>query len=156
MKKRLLLLALLLLPLLVLGLGFGAARMSLRPVEVGLVDGRLRPCPPSPNCVCSEEGSQASIAPLVFEGEPRSAFRSLVELLRTESRARLLEVKDDYVHAVFFTPFLRFADDVEFRLDRQAQRIHVRSASRIGYSDMGANRARIEELRRRWSPPSER
>ena len=51
------------------------------------------------------------------------------------------------------TRFLKFADDVEFRVDPLERVIHVRSASRIGHSDLGANRERIEDLRRRWVPP---
>ena len=152
-RKSLLVAGITLVPLLALALGVGAARMSHRPVEVGLVDGRLRPCPPSPNCVCSEPANAASIPALTFAGDPVLAFRSLVDFLGAEPNAKTLDVGDGYLHVVYYTPFLKFADDVEFRLDPQAKAIHVRSASRIGRSDLGTNRARIERIRRDWKPP---
>ena len=155
-RRSLVLAGVALTPLLLLALAVGAARLSHRPVEVGLVDGRLRPCPPSPNCICSEEGgSESSISPLGFGCAPKAAFLSLVEFLEAEPNATIIDVRDGYVHAVYRTRFLGFADDVEFRLDAEARAVHVRSASRIGYSDLGANRARIDDLRRRWKPPAE-
>jgi len=41
-----------------------------------------------------------------------------------------------------------FVDDVEFLLDEKAGVIHVRSASRLGRSDFGVNRDRVETIRR--------
>jgi len=128
--------------------------LSCRVAEVGLVDGRLRNCPDSPNCVCSvTPDSVAFVAPLAFEGDADAAFRSLIDFLSEEPRVTLEESTDTYVHAVFRTRILRFRDDVEFHLDRGAGVIQVRSASRVGYSDLGTNRARIESIRDRWIPP---
>lgn len=118
----------------------------------GFAGGRLAPCPSSPNCVCSED-PRAAIAPLAFPGDPDAAFRGLLEFLGREPRVELVTVGPDYAHAVFRTRLLRFRDDVELRLDRAARLIHVRSASRIGHSDFGANRKRVESLRARWTPP---
>lgn len=130
---------------------------SCRAAEVGLVEGHLRPCPSSPNCVCSEfPEDDAAIAPLVFPGEPRESFRALLDFLRTEPRAEIVLAEEGYAHVVFRSRLFRFRDDVELRLDPEGQRIHVRSASRVGYSDLGANRARIESLRQRWVPPPAR
>ncbi|MFT5049821.1 MAG: hypothetical protein ACI8QZ_001214 [Chlamydiales bacterium] len=155
-RKSVTLIGLIVLPLIALSLGLGAACISRRPVEVGIVEGSLRPCPSSTNCVCSESGSgKASIAPLTFVGDPAPAFASLVDLLEAESSVEILESTDGYVHAVYYTPLLKFADDVEFRLDPEAHVIHVRSESRIGRSDLGTNRARIEDLRSRWIPAAE-
>ena len=113
-----------------------------------LPEGTLAPCPSSPNCACSE-GPRARVAPLEFTGDPDAAFASLIEFLRAEPRVELVTVEPNYVHAVFRTVLLRFRDDLELRLDREGHRIHVRSASRVGYSDLGANRKRIESLRER-------
>jgi uncharacterized protein (DUF1499 family) len=151
--KSLVVLGITLVPLVALGLGVGAARISHRPVEVGLVDGHLRPCPPTPNCVCSELADASSIPPLTIAGDPNLAFRSLVEFLEAEPNAKVLDLREGYVHAVYYTPFLKFADDVEFRLDPEGKVIHARSESRIGHSDLGTNRARIERIRRNWVPP---
>jgi uncharacterized protein (DUF1499 family) len=149
-KTVLLTLALLALPLVVLALGLVAARASRRPVEAGLVDGRLRPCPSTPNCVCSE-GAEPSIEPLAFEGEPEAAFRSLLAFLDDEPRVQRVELDGDYAHYTFRTPLLGFVDDVELRLDRERGAIEVRSASRVGHSDLGTNRRRVESIRAEWS-----
>ncbi|MEL6714840.1 MAG: DUF1499 domain-containing protein [Planctomycetota bacterium] len=118
--------------------------------DVGLTaEGRLAPCPASPNCVCSEAGPSEDSFISAFEvpeGEdPRAAFERLVGLVA--SRGRVAARDGDWLHAVFTTRILRFRDDVELRLDEAARVVHVRSASRLGYSDLGANRARVERLR---------
>lgn len=116
-------------------------------VELGLVDGRLRDCPDSPSCVCSDQGT---IAPLTFDDDPEEAWADLAALLDDTLRVERVTWTEDYGHVVFRSPLFRFPDDVEFRLDAGAGEIQVRSASRIGYSDMGANERRVEALRTRW------
>lgn len=128
--------------------GIGSACVT-TPSDIGLRDGILRPCPSSPNCVCSE-GTEPSIEPLAYTGNGPEAFRSLVELIESQPRVDLVTVELSYAHAVFRTPVLRFRDDLEVRLDEPNSVIHVRSASRVGYSDLGANRKRVESLRELW------
>lgn len=152
-RRRLLLLTLFLVPTGLLGLGLGATCASRRPVEAQLEGGRLRPCPGTPNCVSSEVG-EADVEPFTFTGDADAAFESLVAFLEAEPRVEVLARSGDHVHAVAKTALLRFADDLELRLDRERGVIHVRSASRIGISDLGANRARVESIRARWEPPS--
>lgn len=118
-----------------------------KPAAQGVVDGRLAPCPDAPHCVCSDgPESAAAIAPLTFDDDPATAF----------ARARaavsgiggvVVEATDDYLHATFTSTVFRFVDDLELRLD-PAGVIQVRSSSRVGYYDFGANRARVEKLRR--------
>lgn len=116
---------------------------------VGLVDGRLRACPPSPNCVCSQEAdADHSITPLRFQDAPNDAWQRLQRVLQTLPRTRVVSSADGYLHVEFTTALLRFVDDVEFLQDPSARVIHVRSASRVGYSDLGANRKRIEQIRK--------
>ena len=116
----------------------------------------LRPCPSTPNCVCSE-GARANIEPFRFEGDPERAFASLLAFLAAERRVKVVARDVDHAHAVARTTFFR--DDLELRLERDARCIHVRSASRLGYSDLGVNRRRVESIRARWrftpasSPP---
>lgn len=143
---------------LVLGLGVGlpacGALLSREPGPTGVVAGRLLDCPASPNCVCSQaeaSDERHAIAPLSFEGEPDAAFERLLALAVDEDGAELVAREGDWAHLVYRTRLMRFADDVEFLLDRSARVIHVRSASRVGYSDLGANRARIESLRERMT-----
>ncbi|MDZ7661673.1 DUF1499 domain-containing protein [Thiohalophilus sp.] len=115
--------------------------------ELGLVDGRLPPCPASPNCVCSEYPSNdAYIKPLGYNGSPENALARLKQVIG-DTGGEVIGEEADYLHAVYQTPWLRFIDDVELRLDKHQQVIHVRSASRVGRSDFGANRKRVETIR---------
>ena len=119
--------------------------------QIGLVDGRLRPCPSSPNCVCSQnQDAGHHIEPLRFTAAPREAWDRLHDLVQKLPRTRVVSRDDRYLHVEFTSLLMRFVDDVEFLLDESASVIHVRSASRIGHSDLDANRKRIEALRQRW------
>lgn len=120
--------------------------------RTGLHDGRLAPCPSSPNCVCSQDADAAhAIAPLAFRGAAADAMRALKQVLAGQPRVRVIAETPNYLHAEFRTPLCRFVDDVEFLVVDGEQVIHVRSASRVGYSDLGTNRRRIEALRREFA-----
>ena len=115
--------------------------------KMQLVDGRLRPCPKSPNCVSSESDSASSRAePLTFEGPPEKAWGDLKETIR-ELGGKIQEEHDGYLWTTFTTRLFRFVDDVEFRMGSSDGIIHMRSGSRVGYSDLGVNRRRVEKLR---------
>jgi len=143
--------ALLVLGLAVVGWAVSMALMSLlarRPDTLGLHQGRLAPCPDKPNCVCSQEQRQEyAIAPLSFQGDPRAAWQRLLDVLDKLPRTRLVEQTDTYLHAECTSLLFRFVDDLECLLDTEAGVIHLRSASRVGYSDLGVNRARVEAIR---------
>lgn len=118
------------------------------PDNLGMHDGRLTPCPESPNCVSSQASDEAHrVEPLLLKGSPAQTQALLVKLLANEPRVRLIEQSADYLRAEFSSQVLRFVDDVEFLIGEQA--VDIRSASRLGYSDLGVNRKRIEHLRQR-------
>jgi len=116
------------------------------PERLGLQNGMLLPCPDSPNCVCSEGLSQASeqhaIAPIQAN---EGAWDSLKKRIIEQGGVIL---KDDgvYLHATFTSALFRYVDDVELRRDQKQGLIHIRSASRVGHSDFGVNRERVERL----------
>lgn len=117
------------------------------PPKTQLVDGRLRPCPESPNCVSSESDSASSrIEPLTFKDPPEKAWGDLKETIR-DMGGEIQEEHDGYLWTTFTSRLFRFVDDVEFRMVSTDGIIHVRSASRVGYSDLGVNRRRVEKLR---------
>lgn len=119
-----------------------------RPTGLGVSAGRLAPPPNKPNCVASQaSGGYAAITPLTASGDPAAAFARLKGLV--ESEATIISASDDYLYAEYQSPLMGYVDDVEFLLDAAGGVIHLRSASRLGYSDMGANRKRIESLRQR-------
>jgi uncharacterized protein (DUF1499 family) len=120
------------------------------PANLGVQDGRLAPCPTSPNCVNSQAGdSDKHIAPLPLKGDRAQTQALLVKLLSSEPRVTLVEQKEHYLRAEFASKLLGFVDDVEFLIGEQ--HVDVRSASRLGYSDFDVNRKRIEQLRQRLS-----
>ena len=127
---------------------FGGVFSSTRPENLGLHDGKLAPCPDKSNCVHSEEmDTRHAIAPLAFTGNPDEAMRRLYVIISGMERTQVITREVDYLYVEVTSKLLGFVDDVEFVLDRQAQRIQVRSASRLGYSDFGVNRKRIETIR---------
>jgi len=133
--------------------GAGLGVLSQQPPELGLLDGKLRPCPDTPNCVCSE-ASQADamhfIEPIKVRGDKTGyAWEKLLEAVQGEGGEVKLQ-SDGYMHATFTSLIFRYVDDVEARLDADAGLIHLRSASRVGHSDLGANRKRTEGVRTRY------
>ena len=109
-----------------------------------VVDGVLAPNNLSPNSVCSE-GETANIAPLPCKDV--DSWENLQDAVESLS-GRFIKIEEDYLHAVFRTPLLGFEEDFEARYDKVANCIHLRSASRVGYSDMGSNAKRVESLKR--------
>jgi len=115
----------------------------------GLQDGRLASCPDSPNCVSSDEQGKHAIAPFKLKTAPADAWVALERLLVEAPRVKNRHHTQQYLHAEFTSTVLRFVDDVEFSLRPELGVIAVRSASRVGYYDFGANRSRVEDLRER-------
>jgi uncharacterized protein (DUF1499 family) len=120
---------------------------------LGLNDGQLMPCPESPNCVSSQQlaaDEEHAIQPMEFVGTRQQAQAKLLHVLKAAERANIVVVEDDYIRVEFTSQIMRFVDDVEFYFPSTTSAnitIHVRSASRIGKSDFGVNRERIEQIR---------
>lgn len=126
------------------GLGCGG-RM---PDGLGVDRGLLAPCPNKPNCVSSfATDEEHQIAAFAIEGSAELAWAGLREAVEDTPRVEIMAYSDDYLHAVYTSFLMRYRDDVEFLLRRDESEIAVRSASRVGYGDMGANRKRIEAIR---------
>jgi len=115
----------------------------------GLFDGELRPCPKSPNCVSSQSKDPSHfIEPLNYAGSLLTSRQHLLDILKSMRGARVITETETYIHATFTSRIFRFVDDVEFCFVQDAPVIHVRSASRVGYSDLGVNRKRVEKIRK--------
>lgn len=78
-------------------------------------------------------------------------MRKLTAAIQSMPRRKIVIATENYLHVEFSSAIFRFVDDVEFFLDDATQTIHFRSASRLGYSDLGVNRKRMEEIRRRFT-----
>ena len=119
-----------------------------RPTNLGVRDGRLTGCPTSPNCVSSDavDGAHA-IAPLQLMVAPPDGWRAVRKIIEELPRTKIISSTDDYLHAECSSAVFGFVDDLELHLRPAENLIAVRSASRLGHSDFGVNRKRVEQLR---------
>jgi len=117
------------------------------PENLGVRNGRLAPCPSSPNCVSSQASdAEHRVDPLPLAANPDETRTRLLAVLAIEPRVEIVEQEGNYLRAEFTSRVLRFVDDVEFLIGAQA--VDVRSASRLGHADFGINRERVERLRK--------
>lgn len=124
---------------------------GVRPVNLGIKDGKLAPCPSSPNCVSSQSSDREhAVDPLSFTGTAAEAHDGIKKIILSMKRARIITDTGTYIHAEFASAIFGFVDDVEFWFDESTKLIHVRSAARLGYSDLGVNRKRVEYIRAQW------
>lgn len=114
--------------------------------KLGLVDGRLRACPETPNCVCSEYQGKSYVEPLHFNETQQTEWERVKAILR-EMGGRIETEEPQYLRAVFVTKIFRFRDDVELRMEPEKGLIHIRSSSRVGHSDFGQNQKRVKKIR---------
>ena len=118
------------------------------PDDLGLQNGVLKPCPSTPNCVCSESHSQSDKQHFI---EPiKGNVQTWTKLKQTmiEQGGAIQTESNDYMHITFNTPVFHYVDDVEARFDKENNLIHIRSASRIGSSDFGVNRKRMASIKK--------
>lgn len=139
-------------------LAVGAGQLGLfngtPPGDLGVHAGRLKAPAVTPNNVSSQAdlwpgagAERARIAPLALQGDGPATIARLKTLMDTRRGARVVEARPDYLYVQFTTRLMKFTDDTEFWFDPGAQVVHVRSASRLGESDLGVNRERIESIR---------
>ena len=134
-----------LLPLLMVGCS------GTRPTTLGVREGKLAPCPKSPNCVSTQSTDvKHRIDPLVYMTSIEDARGRLLEIVRATPRTSLVAQEEDYLHVEYRSRLFGFTDDVEFWFDDENKVIHFRSASRKGYSDLGVNRKRMEQIREQF------
>ena len=119
-----------------------------RPANLGIKGGRLAPCPWTPNCVSSDAADTShGVAAFRLNAPPEQAWRALRSALESLPRVGIVAITEDYIHAECSSAVFGFVDDLELNLRAQENLISVRSAARLGYSDFGVNRRRVENLR---------
>jgi uncharacterized protein (DUF1499 family) len=119
-----------------------------RPTNIGVTDGKLLACPSSPNCVSSQSNdAEHKIAPLTYTGDPAKALADLKAVIASMPSTKVITADGNYLYAEFTSALMGYVDDVEFYLNADKSIIEVRSASRLGESDLGVNRDRIESIR---------
>lgn len=118
-----------------------------RPTTLGAQNNQLAACPDSPNCVSSFDTREShGISPL------QGNLDQVRAVLAQMPRAEIITDSGNYLHVEFTSRLMGYVDDVEFLADASQYIVHVRSASRLGYSDMGVNRERVETIRETMLP----
>ena len=122
-----------------------------RPDNLGLKNNLLLSCPKSPNCVLSQASDPKHQIHLIhYTSSVEIAKERLNQVILSMVDTRIITQNKVYWHVEFTTRWLRFIDDVEFYFPESEALIHLRSASRSGYWDLGVNRKRVEEIRLRF------
>ncbi len=118
-----------------------------QPAAIGVTDGKLAACPQSPNCVSTQtDQPEKKMEPLKFAGSAEQAMGEIKTILKSMPRTRLVTQSENYLHFEVRSLLMRYVDDVEFLVDPEKKQIDFRSASRIGHSDLGVNRDRMETI----------
>ena len=100
------------------------------------------------NSQASQDDKIHSIAPINYQGTRDEAKQKILKIIKGMPRTKIVKEAEDYIHVTFTTKIMRYVDDVQFYFDDTNKVIHFRSASRVGYSDLGLNRQRMEEIRK--------
>lgn len=117
------------------------------PENLGVRSGKLAPMPSSPNAVSSQTDiEEKRVDPWPFKGGLAATRSAVLNSLKKYGNIEIVEDSGRYIHAVAVTATMKYRDDLEFYFDESENRVHFRSASRVGYSDRGLNRKRYEEL----------
>ena len=109
----------------------------------------LPPCGATLNCVCSEHEQDKAhyIKPIDLSDKKQVTDLAAVVPVLTAMGGEIAVQQSDYIAATFKSGIFGFVDDFELRLDHQTRRLHIRSASRVGRSDLGANKLRADTFR---------
>ena len=114
-----------------------------KPSNLGVKNGKLTACPGTPNCV----NSQSTDAQSKIDALPNVSIAKIKGVVEAIEGTTIVEEKENYLYAEFKSKLMGYVDDVEFYRDSAANAVQVRSASRLGKSDLGVNRKRVEEIR---------
>jgi uncharacterized protein (DUF1499 family) len=118
------------------------------PPTIGVKNGQFAPMPRTPNAVSSQSETEATrVDPIPFKQSGlKESKKAILQILDTFKDIDIIKEEKNYIHAVSTTVTLHFHDDLEFFFDERIRAIHFRSASRVGYSDLGLNRKRYNQL----------
>lgn len=119
------------------------------PNNIGVINGKLAPMPNKPNAVSSQtEIMDKRVEPLKFIGDLENSKKLVIDIINTFKNIEIIKNEENYIYAIFSTEKMKYKDDVEFYFDDDKKLIHFKSASRVGYSDMGVNRKRYEDIKK--------
>jgi len=118
-----------------------------RPLNLGIVNSTLAPCPETPNCVSSDSVDASHYVPAFkLEASSEQVWSEIKLYLDSQSNMEIVRELKDYLYVESTSTLMRFVDDFELHLREQKGIIAVRSASRYGKSDFGVNKERVDAL----------
>lgn len=118
------------------------------PSNLGLHNGSFTPCPDSPNCVSSDEKRESHfVSPIKFSITAKQAFEHSKKYFSSSSNFKITTVKPNYLRIEDTSMIMGFVDDIELNVRPDEKIIAIRSASRVGHSDFGVNKERVERFR---------
>lgn len=113
--------------------------------KLGVKNGQFSPLAKKPNCVSTQTNNEAKkVQPLSYNGDAKEYIAKVAKVISSMNGADIKQQTDNYVYAVFTTKIMHFKDDVEIYLDDESKTLNFRSASRVGYSDLGVNKKRYD------------
>jgi uncharacterized protein (DUF1499 family) len=122
------------------------------PGNLGVKDGKLAPMPSSPNAASSQsDEAYYKVEPLPLKADLAKTKAALLAAVESYGGGKVIEETETYIYVVFTTPTMKYKDDLEFYISESEGLVHYRSSSRIGYSDMGLNRTRYNEIAKLYS-----
>lgn len=118
------------------------------PEKRGVHQGNLLPCSSKPNCVSTAPGdTKHFISPIEYTSSREQAIDEVENFLQKQEKFRIKENDAGYFWVECSSSLFGFVDDLEIYFPADTKRVFIRSASRLGYSDLGVNRKRVEQIR---------
>lgn len=127
--------------------------INVKPKGIGLNNGKFYDCPDSPNCINTMASANDKIhysEPISYQGSLQEAKLKILNIINSTPRTKILDESENYIHAIYISKMMKFVDDVQFYFDDNTKLIHIRSASRVGYSDLGVNRKRVDMIKKEF------
>ena len=119
-----------------------------RPLDIGISNNSLKACPEKPNCVSSFASTEGhKIEALTLDPKDKASLGKVKAAAQSLGNGVLVSETDEYLYYEFTSTIMRYVDDVEFYFPKGGTMVHFRSASRLGHSDLGVNRERMEAIR---------
>lgn len=98
--------------------------IGVRPKDLGVKDGKLKPCPSTPNCISTQsnpDDQQHYMPPLTYNSTKEEVMNKLVNIINSLERTKIIEKTDNYLYVEFRSKIMKYVDDVEFYIDDQTE-----------------------------------
>lgn len=132
---------------------FYLAHLSKNQTTLSLVNDQLKSCPKTPNCISSQHpnDTQHYITPIQLKDSVLINYTKVAKSIITKMNGEISKESSNYIAAIFTSDIFGFIDDFEILIDEEKNVMHLRSASRVGRSDLGINRKRVDLFKLEFS-----